>query len=294
MQPDIQCVVQGADILGEVPLWCSRSRKLWWIDVRRPAIQSYDPATGKHAAVRLAAEMLVGSIALREAGGMLLATSSGLYLYDPTKPDAPKLLLNPESGKPKNRLNDGKCDRRGRFWVGSMKDGVREPEGSLYRFDADHSCHFQFGGINVPNSISWSPDNRTMYFADTHLQLIWAFDFDLIDGVMSNRRVFKDWTGTEAKPDGSTVDADGCLWNAMVGTGQVVRLTPQGKVDRIIQLPLTNATCPAFGGDALDTLYVTSHSQRLSPEQIAKEPLAGGLFAINVGVKGLPEPRFAG
>ena len=294
MQPDIQCVVQGADILGEVPLWCSRSRKLWWIDVRRPAIQSYDPATGQHTAVRLAAEMLVGSIALREAGGMLLATSSGLYLYDPTKPDAPKLLLNPETDKPKNRLNDGKCDRRGRFWVGSMKDGVREPEGSLYRFDPDYSCHMQFGGVNVPNSISWSPDNRTMYFADTHLQLIWAFDFDLDDGVMSHRRVFKDWTGTEAKPDGSTVDADGCLWNAMVGTGQVVRLTPQGKVDRIIQLPLTNATCPAFGGDALDTLYVTSHSQRLSPEQIAKEPLAGGLFAINVGVTGLPEPRFAG
>ena len=294
MSAELQCVVQGADILGEVPLWCSRSRKLWWIDVRRPAIQSYDPATGKHTAVRLAAEMLVGSIALRDAGGLLLATNSGFYTYDPEQTEAPRALMNPELDKPQHRLNDGKCDRRGRFWVGSMKDGVRVPEGNLYRFDPDHSCHFQFGGIHVPNSLSWSPDDRTMYFADTHLQLIWAYDYDIDAGAISNRRVFKDWTGTPAKPDGSTVDADGCLWNAMVGTGQVVRLTPAGKVDRVIQLPVTNATCPAFGGSQLDTLYITTHSQRLGPAEIAREPLAGGLFAIDASVKGLPEPRFKG
>lgn len=294
MATEYEVVVQCADILGEVPLWCSRSKKLWWTDVRRPAIQSYDPASGKHTAVRLAADMLAGSIALREAGGLLMATNRGLFTYDPEKTEAPKFLVHPETHLPQNRLNDGKVDRKGRFWVGSMKDGVREPEGNFYRFDPDHTCHHQFGGVNVPNSVSWSPDSRTMYFADTHLQLIWAFDFDLDDGVMSNRRVFKDWSGSQAKPDGSTVDADGCLWNAMVGTGQVVRLTPAGKVDRVVQLPITNATCPAFGGDKLDTLYITSHSQRLTPEQIAREPYAGALFAVHPGVKGLPEPRFAG
>ena len=294
MQSEFQVAVQGADILGEVPLWCARSRKLWWVDVRRPAIQSFEPATGKHSAHRLAAEMAIGSIALRETGGLLLATNSGFYTYDPEKAEAPKLLLNAEEQLPQHRMNDGKVDRRGRFWVGSMKDGVREPVGNLYRLDADHSCHFQFGGIHVPNSIAWSPDSRTMYFADTHLQLIWAYDFDLDDGVMSKQRIFKDWSGTQAKPDGSTVDADGCLWNAMVGVGQVVRLTPAGKVDRVIQLPISHATCPAFGGPQLDTLYVTSHSQRLSPQEAAEQPYAGALFAINPGVKGLPEPRYAG
>jgi len=206
MQKEFDCVVQGADILGEVPLWCERTRKLWWVDVRRPAIQTYDPATAKHTAHRLNADMATGSIALREAGGLLLATNSGFYTYDPEKPEAPQSIGNPEAHLPQHRMNDGKVDRRGRFWVGSMKDGVREPAGNVYRLDADHQSHFQFGGIHVPNSISWSPDSRTMYFADTHLQLIWAYDFDLDDGVMSKQRVFKDWSGSEAKPDGSERD----------------------------------------------------------------------------------------
>ena len=293
MKAEYDIAVQGADILGEVPLWCERTRRLWWVDVRRPAIQSFDPATGRHTAQRLAAEMAIGSIALREAGGLLLATNSGFYSYDPAKTEAPQPIVHPEEQLPTHRMNDGKCDRRGRFWVGSMKDGVREPVGNFYRLDADHQVHFQFGGIHVPNSISWSPDSRTMYFADTHLQVIWAYDFDLDAGVMSNRRVFIQFGG-EAKPDGSTVDADGCLWNAQVGVGQVVRITPQGKVDRVIQLPISHATCPAFGGPGLDTLYVTSHSQRLSLAQAAREPYAGSLFAIKTGAKGLPEPRYAG
>ncbi len=150
MQPSTyECVVQSADILGEVPLWCDRSKKLWWVDVRRPCLQSYDPASGKHSAVRLAADMLPGSIALREAGGLLLATNTGFFTYDPLATEAPAFLMNPEAQLPQNRLNDGKVDRAGRFWVGSMKDGVREPAGNFYRFDPDHSCHFQFDGRSM-------------------------------------------------------------------------------------------------------------------------------------------------
>jgi sugar lactone lactonase YvrE len=294
LQPEIECVVQCADILGEVPLWCSRTRKLWWVDVRRPCLQSYDPATHAHQAIRLPDGMVTGSIALREAGGFLLATGRGFYTYDPASLEPPFALMNPEPDKPENRLNDGKCDRRGRFWVGSMRDGRREPDGGFYRYDPDHSCHFQFDQVVVPNSVCFSPDDRTMYFADTYRHTIWAYDFDLNDGVISNRRVFKDWTAQGGRPDGSTVDADGCLWNAMVGVGQVLRYTPDGLIDRVIQLPISNATCPAFGGDNLDILFVTSHSQRITPEKLATEPCAGGLFAINAGVKGLPEPRFGG
>ena len=294
MNVDIRCVVQGADILGEVPLWCERTNKLWWVDVRRPCLQSYDPRDGRHEAFRLPDGMLVGSIALREAGGFLLATNTGFHTYDPQSARPPVALMNPEADKPLNRLNDGKCDRRGRFWVGSMPDARREPLGSLYRFDPDHRCHFQFGDIVVPNSIAWSPDDRTMYFADTHLQLIWAFDFDIDDGAITQRRVFKDWTHQLGRPDGATVDVDGYLWSAMVATGQLIRLAPDGSVDRVIDMPTTNPTCPAFGGPHRDVLYVTSHSQRIPPEKLAREPCAGGLFVLDVGVRGLPEPRFPG
>lgn len=290
----IQCVVQGADILGEVPLWCDRTRKLWWIDARRPALQSYDPATGRHAAIRLLPDLVVGSIALRQSRGFLMATSRGFYLYDPDSGEPPAPAGNPEADLPEHRLNDGKCDRRGRFWVGSMHDTRREPLGKLYCLEPDGRCTARLDGIVVPNALCWSLDDRRMYFADTHRQIIWVFDYDLDDGVFSNQRVFKDWSFQPGRPDGATVDAEGYLWHAMVATGQVVRLAPDGSVDRVIQLPVSHATCPAFGGPGLDRLFVTSHSQRLPAEQLAREPLAGSLFMLDVGVKGVAEPRFGG
>lgn len=291
----IECVVHSADILGEVPLWCERSQRLWWVDVRRPALQYYKPADKQHAAQRLHPDLAtVGSIALRESGGFVLATGSGIHLYDPAGSDPAQRIAHPEEGKPGMRLNDGKCDRRGRFWVGSMHDVLREPLGTLYRLDPDHSCHAMLDGFALPNAICWSPDDRHMYFADTHNQVIWVFDYDIDEGAIRNRRVFKDWTHQAGRPDGATVDAEGYVWNCMVATGHLVRLAPDGRVDRVIQLPVTNPTCPAFGGPDLDTLYITSHSQRFSAEQQAREPLAGALLALQVGVRGLPEPRYGG
>jgi sugar lactone lactonase YvrE len=183
---DIRCVVQGADILGEVPLWCDRTRRLWWVDVRRPALQSYDPATGRHTAQRLPMELVVGSIALRERGGFVMGTNKGLWFFDPADGRPPEFVTNPEADKPINRLNDGKCDRRGRFWVGSMSDARDGSHaGTLYRFDPDHHLSVQLDDFVLPNALSWSPDDRTMYFADTHQQIVWAFDYD-IDGAASS------------------------------------------------------------------------------------------------------------
>jgi len=290
----IEVVVQAADILGEVPLWCGRTKRLWWVDVRRPALQSYDPATGKHTAQRLHPELITGSIALREQGGFLLAAPGGLFVFDPDSGEPAQRIADPLKGASGMRLNDGKCDRRGRFWVGSMHDTQRDPLGTLYRLDPDGRCSAKLDGFVLPNAISFSPDDRSMYFADTHRQVIWVFDYDIDDGEISNRRVFKDWTHQKGRPDGATLDAEGFIWNCMVTTGQLVRLAPDGRVDRTIQLPISHPTCPAFGGEQLDTLYVTSHSQRFTPEQQAAEPLAGALFAIDVGVRGLPEPRFGG
>ncbi|MES2414868.1 MAG: SMP-30/gluconolactonase/LRE family protein [Pseudomonadota bacterium] len=291
-QVSVSVAVQGADILGEVPLWCERTKKIWWIDLRRPALQSYDPATGKHSAQRMPADMVIGAIAMRKEGGFLLATNTGFYFFNPDDGMPPEPLINPEAHLPGMRLNDGKCDRRGRFWCGSMLDGKREPVGTLYKLNTDLTCEAMHGGIVVPNSVAWSLDDKTMYLADTHNQVIWSFDYDLDDGAISNKRVFKDWTHQLGRPDGSTVDSEGFLWNCMVAVGQVVRLAPDGRVDRVIQLPISNATCPAFGGEDLRTLYVTSNSQRLTAAQLAREPLAGSLFAIDVGVAGVAEPRF--
>lgn len=291
----VEAVVRGADILGEVPLWCARGQRLWWIDVRRPALQSWHPASGRHVALRLHPEMVTGAIALRENGGVLLAAANGIHLFDPESGQPPTLLVDPLKGAPGMRLNDGKCDRRGRFWVGSMHDTRREtPLGTLYRIEPDGRCSAHLDGFGLPNAICFSPDDRTMYFADTQQRTVWAFDFDIERGELSNRRVFKDWTQQAGRPDGATVDAEGHVWHCMVDTGQLVRLSPDGRVVRTIQLPVTNPTCPAFGGADLRSLYVTSHSQRMTPERHAAEPLAGALLRLEVGVQGLPEPRFGG
>ena len=290
----IDCVVQSADILGEVPRWCERSQRLWWVDVRRPALQYVHPASGRYAAQRLHPDLVTGSMALRESAGFVLATGTGIYLYDPATELPAQRIAHPEDGRPGMRLNDGKCDRRGRFWVGSMHDTQRDPVGTLYRLDADHSCTAMLDGFVLPNSLCWSPDDKTMYFSDTHNQVLWAFDYDIDAGAISNRRVLKDWTYQVGRPDGATVDAEGFLWICMVASGQLMRLASDGRIDRTIQLPVTNPTCPAFGGERLDRLYITSHSQRFTPEQQAREPLAGALLALDVGVCGLPEPRFAG
>lgn len=290
----IECVVQCADILGEVPRWCERTQKLWWVDVRRPALQSYEPATKHYAAQRLPPDMVTGSMSLREQGGFLLATVNGIFTFDPTSGQAPACIAHPEKGREGIRLNDGRSDRRGRFWVGSMHDTLREPFGTLYRVDPDHSVHPMLSDFVLPNSITWSPDDRVMYFADTHRQMVWCFDYDIDSGSISNRRVFKDWTHQKGRPDGAVVDAEGFLWTCMVATGHLVRQAPDGQVVRTIQLPVTNPTCPAFGGEGLKTLFITSHSQRFTHEEQVREPLAGALLALDVGVSGLVESRFKG
>jgi len=149
------------------------------------------------------------------------------------------------------------------------------------------------GDVFVPNSIAWSADDQVMYFADTHLHTIWAYDFDLAAGTMRNERVFADCSNQPGRPDGSCVDADSCLWNAEYGGWRVVRYTPGGKIDCVVELPVSNPTCCCFGGKDLDTLYISTARQRLTPDQLAAQPLAGAVFAARPGVRGLVEARFA-
>ncbi len=285
----VECVVKGTDKLGECTLWDERARQLWWVDSRGPALKCFDPSTDRLHERKL--PEVIGSFAFRAGGGMLAALKSGLFLLDVISGKLER-IAQPEKQISENRFNDGRCDRAGRFWAGTMCDAKREPLGALYRLDTDRSCTRMREGIVVPNSIAWSPDNRTMYFADTHRNTIWAFDYDLSSGTLSNERVFAD--ASPGRPDGSCVDAEGCLWNAEYGGWRMVRYTPQGKVDLAIELPVQNPTCCCFGGTDFDTLYISSATQRLTQEELDKQPLAGSVFAVRPGVKGLPEARYAG
>jgi sugar lactone lactonase YvrE len=288
MQVGVEVAVRGADQLGECPIWDERAGVLWWVDSRGPALKCLDSA-GRVTERRLPEP--VGSIAFRERGGMLAALQSGIHFLDPASGHLMP-AAQPEKHLPENRFNDGRCDRAGRFWAGTMCDVRRDPVGSLYRLDADLRCTPLRNAVIIPNSLAWSPDGRTMYFADTMRHLIWRYDYDPATGAATGERVFVD--ATPGRPDGSCVDADGCLWNAEYGAGRVVRYTPDGKLDRAIALPVTNPTCCCFGGTDLSVLYVTSATQRLTPEDLAKQPLAGSLFALRPGARGLAESRFAG
>ncbi len=239
----------------------------------------------------LALREVIGSFGLTRVGGMVAGMKSGLYLLDPNS-GALDLLAAPEQNLPQNRFNDGRCDRAGRFWAGTMADGPRAPAGSLYRLDPDGSCARMQSHIHIPNSIAWSPDDRIMYFADTHVSLLWAYDYDLAHGTLRNERVFADCTNRPGRPDGSCIDAEGCLWNAEYGGGRVVRYRADGRIDQVIELPVSNVTCCCFGGEKLDTLYISTARQKMNAEQLAREPLAGALFACRPGAQGMVEARF--
>jgi sugar lactone lactonase YvrE len=288
---DVACVVSARALLGEGPVWDAGAQALWWVDIRGPAVHRYEPRTG--AARQWPMPEEVGSLALRRDGTLLLALRTGFAFFDP----ATGAIVgggNPEPDQPDNRLNDGKCDRRGRFWVGSMHVSGRQPTGALYRLDPDLSWHRVAGGITVPNSLAFAPDDRTIYFADTPSREIAAYDFDPDRGALGRRRVFATVPEGAGYPDGSTVDAEGYLWSAHWDGGRLTRYAPDGRVDRVIELPVTRPTCPAFGGERLDVLYVTTASVRLDAAELARQPWAGGLLALDVGVRGLPEPRFGG
>jgi len=281
-----------ASVLGESPLWSPNEGRLYWVDITARKLNGLDVSTGATSSREMPSE--IGAIGLRAGGGLIGALRSGFH---PVSIEGGCLaaLADPEPGLPGNRLNDGKTDRRGRFWAGSLQDPGYAPVGRLYRLEAGGRCEALLEGIAIPNSIAWSPDDATMYFADSLSGEICAFDFDAGAGEISNRRVFARVPAADGVPDGSTVDADGFLWNAHMDGWRITRYSPDGRVDRVIRLPVQRVTSIAFGGPRLDTLYVTTATRRLTPEQIRAQPLAGRLLAIQgLGARGLPEPEFAG
>jgi len=287
---EIACVAHTDDVLGEVPRWHPVEQALYWIDAFKPAIHRLDPATGKLESWTPPEKL--GSFAPQAGGGLLIAGRGGLAHYDPASGRLDR-IVDPEAGGAVNILNDGRCDRRGRFWVGSMSRTMERASGVLYRLERGHLDALD-DGIWIANGVCWSADDSRMYLADSHVKSIFVYDFDLVAGTIGARRVLATMDDRPGVPDGSSVDAEGFIWNAVFDGSCVVRYAPDGRISRTVQLPVSRPTACAFGGADLATLYITTARFRLSPEKLAAEPLAGGLLAVDVAVKGLPEPLYSG
>ena len=288
MQAEV--VLECRNRLGEGPIWCPREQALWWVDIVTPAIWRFDPASGAHESWPMPEH--VGSLSVREAGGLIVAFKSGFGTFDPAT-GAIEMVDPCEADLADNRFNDGRCDRAGRFWAGSLTYAEDRPLGTLWRLGLDRCATPVLRDITIPNGLCWSPDDRIMYFADTATREITAYDFDLEAGVPSNPRLFARVDGP-GWPDGSTVDAEGFVWNCEWDGAHVVRYAPDGTVDRVVEVPARRATCCAFGGPDLSTLYITSAWDRMSEAERADWPLSGNLFAVDPGVRGLPDPRYLG
>jgi len=289
----IEVLVDVKPVLGEGPLWDVEEQRLYWIDSLGCRVFRCTADGGEVRAWDVPER--IGSMALRRQGGAVLSLANGFHFLD-FKTGESQLIADPEPDKPNNRLNDGKVDQRGRFIAGSMDTLEAGPNGALYRLDPDLSLHTLDRGIVVSNGPCWSPDGAIFYFADTWSGEIWAYDYDMDTGSVANRRTFTkvDMSGGGAA-DGSTVDAEGFLWNAQVYDGKLCRYAPDGTLDRVIDMPVKKVTSVNFGGPDMDVLFVTSMAKPPLPRFPSDGVLRGSLFAIHgLGVRGLPEPRFGG
>ena len=293
MVHEITCAAPTRSTLGEGAVWDVGDQRLWWVDIVGGLIHRFDPVSGVNESFDFGEP--VGCLARRARGGLVVAAKSGFWFYDPDT-GARQALSDPEAHLPDNRFNDGTTDTAGRFWAGTMKDGG-EParQGTFYRLDPDLSVTPWRGGIWTTNGLAFAPDGKRMYFSDSNpgVRTIWACDYDPDTGTPGEPQVFFDTRAVAGRPDGGTVDAEGCYWQAGISGWQLYRISPEGDLMQTIDLPIERPTKPMFGGADLDTLFVTSLSLGLTPG--SHQPEAGSLFAITgLGVKGVAQARFAG
>ncbi len=292
----IECVLQTEATVGESPVWHVGEQRLYWIDIQGKQIHRFDPATHTNESFELPG--IVTCIQLRAKGGLVLTLKKHFAFFDPDNNHLQK-LASVEEDLPENRFNDGKCDPHGRFWAGTMdaKDW-KKPSGNLFRMDADQTVTKMQSQVICSNGSGWSLNGRTMYYTESFRYAIFAYDFDPSSGTISNRRTFAEIDTNDRKaggfPDGMTVDAEGFVWSNQVGVGKIVRYDPNGKIERIVQMPVPRATDCTFGGINFDTLFITSARETMTPAQLQKAPLSGSLFAVDAGVRGLPSPAFSG
>ena len=286
------CILDGQFNLAESPVWSIAERKLWFVDINAPRLHRFDPVTKQLESWTMPES--IGCIVLTQHGEVVAGLRSGIYRLDLKEGRHERLAAAPYDTQ-HVRFNDGRCDRQGRFWLGSMYEPGGRGGGALYRLDGRHLiAQTLVGGVATSNALAWSPDGRVMYHADTPTRQVYAYDYDVGHGTISNRRLFLDLNDTGERPDGATVDSAGNYWVAFYGAGKVAQFSPQGQRLREIVLPVKAPTMPCFGGPDLKTLFITAARQKHTPEELQQMPLAGGIFMAEVDIPGLPEPFFAG
>jgi sugar lactone lactonase YvrE len=286
---EISCVADVKAILGEGPVWVASERALYWVDINGRSIFRRNDAGSVHV---WATPMKVGSLAPRSQGGFVAGTDRGIAFID-LQLDRFDVFADPDEALPDNRFNDGKVDRAGRFWAGTMDNTERQASGTLYRLGPDRALMAIDTGYRVTNGPAFSPDGGIMYHSDTARQVTYAFDLDEA-GNAANRREFLRFAPGEGYPDGMTADAEGCLWIAFWDGWCVRRFSPRGERLMELTMPVQRPTSCAFGGEDLKTLFITSARRDLQGTELDRQPFAGGLFAADVGVEGIAELPFAG
>jgi sugar lactone lactonase YvrE len=277
--------------VGESPLWSAREAAWYWVDIVQRRIWRFDPASGE-TKCWTCAEM-VACMAQCSDGGFIAGMETGIFRLNLGENVGASLLASPdnlEAGA--MRFNDGRCDRQGRFWSGTMwmDSAAASPVGKLYRYSAGGLAGPFADGLLTQNGLGWSPDGCTMYLSDSHpmSQQVWAYDYDTETGMPSNRRGFIDMREHPGRPDGAAIDIDGCYWTCANDAGLLLRFTPEGKLDRKIELPMAKPTMCSFGGPGLDTLMVTS----IAAGQPAIDEWAGATLLLRPGVQGVAETLF--
>ncbi|MFV3403996.1 glucurono-1,5-lactonase [Pseudomonas sp. NY15463] len=290
-----ELILDARNGTGESPVWHAGEQALYWVDIPARQLHRWRPADGAHQ-VWQGDEML--ACIARGPQGWIAGMQSGIFELHAQADGrlAQTPLASVEHAQPGMRFNDGRCDRQGRFWAGTMQMDMQQGAsvGALYRYDGEHRLHVQHGGMIVPNGLAFSPDGRRMYLSDSHpdVQQIWAFDYDIDSATPYNQQLFVDMRDYPGRPDGAAIDQDGCYWICGNDAGLIHRFTPQGRLDRSLEVPVKKPAMCAFGGADLDTLYVTSI--RPANTDLGDQPLAGGVFALNPGTKGLEEPAWQG
>lgn len=288
----LEHILPSRNKLGEGPVWDANEQVLYWVDIRNNSYARFDPASGLQDVYDVGVP--IGVLAVRSRGGLVMATKNGFAFWDP-KVRRLEYIKNPEQGKPYMRFNDGEVDSRGRFWAGSMSEADNsQPEGVLYRLDPDLSIHVMETGLGISNGLGWSPDDKIMYLTDSAKGTIYAYDFDAETGGITNRRVFVDATNESYDPDGLKIDSQGYVWSACWNGAKVLRYTPEGKLDRTIDVPALRPTSCVFAGSDLTDLYITSSRDALTQGQLEDYPFSGDLFRLRTDVKGLQQHKFLG
>jgi sugar lactone lactonase YvrE len=281
-------VLEARARLGEGPMWDSTQNLLYWVDIYNHRVHQFHPATGKSSFFDVGD--VVGAIATAGKDRLIMALRHHLAFLN-TQTGVVTPILEIEGNLLDNRFNDGKCDPQGRFWFGSTCS-LEKPQASLYRYDNDGSLHIMETELTISNGLGWSPDQKTFYLTDSPQQKIYAYDFNSVTGNITNRRIFIDLTHESFYPDGLTIDIEGHIWSAMWDGWCVIRFNPKGEEILRIKLPVQVPTSCTFGGENLQTLYITTASVGLSQAEIEKSFYSGDLFALQTDVTGLPSNNF--